>query len=61
MAPVRGALEAAGLAATREQWAAAAGRLAAAGVHRVCPLGEMQRPPLTWRQGGRARLADWMA
>ena len=33
--------------------------LRAGGVHRVCRLGEMQRPPLDWRQGGRPRLADW--
>jgi hypothetical protein len=61
LAPVRGGLEAAGLAAPSEQWDAGAAQLSAAGVHRVCALGEMQRPPLTWRQGGRPRLADWMA
>lgn len=26
--------------------------------HRFCPLGEMQRPPWTWHQDGRPRLAE---
>jgi hypothetical protein len=59
LAPVRGALEGAGLAAGDRQ-ARLAQRLMDWGVHRVCGLGEMQRPPLTWRQGGRPRLADWV-
>jgi hypothetical protein len=27
-------------------------------VTRVCPLGRMQEPPLTWRHDGRPALAD---
>lgn len=61
LAPVRGALECAGLAAAPPRWNEAAAMLGAAGVPRVCPLGAMQRPGLDWRQGGRPRLADWLA
>jgi hypothetical protein len=60
LAPFRGALEGAGLALGPERWDQSWRLLEAAGVHRVCALGEMQRPPLTWRQGGRPRLAEWM-
>ena len=59
LAPVRSWLEGAGLAAAPERWAELSDRLADAGVHRVCALGEMQRPPLTWRQSGRPRVGDW--
>lgn len=60
LAPLRGALEGAGLAAEPERWAPLACRLHASGVHLVSRLGMMQRPPLDWRQGGRPRLADWV-
>lgn len=60
LAPFRGALEGAGLAAEPERWAPLVTRLEAAGVHLVSRLGAMQRPPLGWRQGGRPRLADWV-
>jgi hypothetical protein len=56
---VRSWLEGAGLAAAPERWAEFSDRLEKAGVHRVCALGEMQRPPLSWRQGGRPRVGDW--
>ena len=61
LSPVRSLLEAAGLAASPARWSTIAAALAAAGVHRVCALGEMQRPPLAWRQGGRPRVADWVS
>ncbi|MEI6083806.1 MAG: acyl-CoA reductase [Verrucomicrobiota bacterium] len=32
--------------------------LAKMGVHRVCQLGQMQRPPLSWHHDGRPNLAD---
>ena len=35
--------------------------LARWGVPRVCPLGRMQDPPLTWRHDGRPALADLVA
>jgi len=57
--PHRGVLEGAGLAAEPERWAALAASLEVCGVHLVSPLGAMQRPPLAWRQGGRARLGSW--
>jgi hypothetical protein len=60
LAPVRAWLECAGLAAPPQRWPVLARRLGESGVHRVCEVGEMQRPPLTWRQGGRPRLADWL-
>jgi hypothetical protein len=61
LAPVRAWLECAGLAAPPERWPLLARRLEESGVHRVCEVGEMQRPPLTWRQGGRPRVADWLS
>jgi hypothetical protein len=60
LAPLRGVLEGAGLAAEPEHWPSLAARLEASGVHLVSRLGDMQRPPLGWRQSGRARLADWV-
>ena len=60
LAPARAVLEGAGLATAPERWPALAARLMACGVHRVCALGEMQRPPLAWRQGGRPRVGDWI-
>jgi hypothetical protein len=35
-----------------------AGDLARLDVRRVCPIGQMQRPPLTWHYDGRPNLAD---
>ena len=35
-----------------------AAQLARWGVTRVCPLGQMQSPPLTWRHDGRPALSD---
>jgi len=34
--------------------------LTRSGVHHICALGTMQRPPLTWRQSGRPRIGDWV-
>jgi len=60
LTPVRRYLEAAGVAASPERQDELGKILAAAGVHRVCPLGRMQRPDLTWRPGGRRRVAEWI-
>lgn len=57
--PFRGVLEGAGVAAEPGRQRAVAATLEACGAHLLSPLGAMQRPPLAWRQGGRARLGSW--
>ncbi|MGH8023923.1 MAG: acyl-CoA reductase, partial [Limisphaerales bacterium] len=47
-----------GIAAADEAVAELAARLAHWGATRICPLGQMQTPPLTWRHDGRPPLAD---
>jgi hypothetical protein len=52
-----------GVTPLNERTQAFAPELAKYGVHRLCPLGEMQKPPLTWHHDGRpnlAELARWM-
>jgi hypothetical protein len=59
LSPVRRHLQAAGFAvgdAMRSR--ALLESLAKAGVLRVCQIGQMQRPPLTWHHDGRFRLLD---
>ena len=51
-------LEAVGVAAGPERMATLADILGALGVSRVCPIGTMQRPPLSWRHGGCSRIED---
>ncbi len=58
LTPMRPFLEAAGVAIAAEQFAQAVELLGQAGVSRICPIGAMQPPPLSWRHGGRPRLAD---
>ena len=58
--PMRPWLEAAGLAVDPSRHAEIVAAFSAAGVHRVCRAGEMQRPDLSWKPGGRPRVADWM-
>jgi len=60
LVPQRRYLEAAGLAVGPERVQAIVDLLAACGVHRVCPIGTMQQPPLSWVQGGRPRIGDWV-
>jgi hypothetical protein len=55
---VRGEISTVGIAANEEKAQELAGQLAAWGVTRVCPLGQMQNPPLTWRHDGRPALGD---
>ena len=55
---VRGQISTVGLAAPEDRAPALATELARWGVTRVCPLGQMQDPPLTWRHDGRPALAD---
>lgn len=55
---VRGRVSTVGLAAPEDQAQELATELARWGATRVCPLGQMQNPPLTWRHDGRPTLAD---
>ncbi|HEX7653941.1 MAG TPA: acyl-CoA reductase [Verrucomicrobiae bacterium] len=55
---LRGRVSTAGVAAGPERMAELAGRLAAWGVTRICPLAKMQNPSLTWRHDGRPALGD---
>ena len=55
---VRGKVSTVGLAATEDRAPQIATQLARWGVTRVCPLGQMQSPPLTWRHDGRPSLGD---
>ena len=55
---VRGQVSTVGLAATGDKAQQYTMQLARWGVTRLCPLGEMQNPPLTWRHDGRPALGD---
>lgn len=55
---VRGKVSTVGIAAPEDQIEELAMQLARWGVTRVCPLGQMQNPPLTWRHDGRPALGD---
>ena len=55
---VRGKISTAGIAAPPEKMADLARQFARHGVTRICPLGQMQNPPLTWRHDGRPVLGD---
>jgi hypothetical protein len=55
---LHGKISTVGLAAPPEKYRELARKLAAWGVTRICPLGEMQNPPLTWRHDGRPALGD---
>ncbi|MGD1087737.1 MAG: acyl-CoA reductase [Verrucomicrobiota bacterium] len=55
---VRGKVSTVGIAVSENEMRAAATQLARWGATRVCPLGQMQNPPLTWRHDGRPALGD---
>ena len=55
---IRGKVSTVGLAAPEEKTNEIAAQLARWGATRVCPLGRMQNPPLTWRHDGRPALGD---
>lgn len=62
--PRRAHLEAAGVAAGPGRLVEIADALGQVGVSRIAQIGTMQTPPLSWRHGGRPRLADlvrWVA
>ncbi|HTR43614.1 MAG TPA: acyl-CoA reductase [Pseudomonadales bacterium] len=55
---VRGKISTIGLAVSEEKISEVAAQLARWGATRICPLGQMQNPPLTWRHDGRPPLGD---
>lgn len=55
---VHGKVSTVGVAASEEKAQELARQLAAWGATRICPLGQMQNPPLTWRHDGRPALGD---
>jgi Acyl-CoA reductase (LuxC) len=55
---IAGKISTVGLAAPAEKMNALARRFAHWGATRICPLGQMQNPPLTWRHDGRPALGD---
>jgi hypothetical protein len=55
---VRGKVSTVGIAVPEEKIQELAAQLANWGVTRICPLGQMQNPPLTWRHDGRPALGD---
>ena len=55
---VRGQTSCVGIAAPGHQTESLALQLARWGVSRVCPLGQMQNPPLAWRHDGRPALGE---
>src|SRR6185503_15743268 len=58
VAHVRPYLHNVGLGCGRASWATWEGRLRSLGVARVCPLGQTQRPPLSFSEGIRPRLGE---
>ena len=55
---VHGKVSTVGLAAPPEKMRELARQFARWGATRICPLGLMQNPPLTWRHDGRPALGD---
>jgi hypothetical protein len=55
---VRGKVSTVGIAAPEEKVDEIATQLARWGATRICPLGQMQNPPLLWRHDGRPALGD---
>ena len=55
---VHGQVSTVGVAASEIRTREIAEQLARWGATRVCPLGQMQNPPLTWRHDGRPALGD---
>ncbi len=56
--PIAPHLQAVGVAVPAERLGTVVAHLAEMGVCRICPIGWMQRPPLTWHYDGRFRLLD---
>jgi hypothetical protein len=56
--PVRGKVSTVGLAVPEHKAQEMAMELGRWGATRVCPLGQMQNPPMSWRHDGRPSLGD---
>jgi hypothetical protein len=54
----RGKVSSVGLAVPEKEAQEVATQLARWGASRICSLGQMQNPPLTWRHDGRPSLGD---
>jgi hypothetical protein len=57
---IRGKVSTVGIAVPEDKAQEIATQLARWGATRICPLGQMQNPPLTWRHDGRPALGDLM-
>lgn len=55
---IRGQVSTVGVAATEDRLPALAAEFARWGATRICPLGQMQNPPLLWRHDGHPALGD---
>jgi hypothetical protein len=55
---IRGKVSTVGIAVPDDKAQEIARQLARWGATRICPLGQMQNPPLTWRHDGRPTLGD---
>ena len=55
---IRGKVSTIGIAVPGDKAQEIATQLARWGATRICPLGQMQNPPLTWRHDGRPALGD---
>ena len=55
---IRAKVSTVGIGAAPEEIQEIATTLARWGATRICPIGRMQLPPLTWRHDGRPALAD---
>jgi hypothetical protein len=55
---MHGKVSTVGIAASPEKMRELARHFAHWGATRICPLGQMQNPPLTWRHDGRPALGD---
>lgn len=55
---IRGKVSTVGIAVPGDKASETATQLARWGATRICPLGQMQNPPLTWRHDGRPALGD---
>lgn len=60
LVPVRQYLQTGGVAASSDRLVAIAELLADLGLDRVCPIGQMGDPPVTWHHDGRFNLLDFL-